>query len=273
MTALFDINSEWFEIRSISVPPDRRSVNDAVVKGLMESFEEVGQITPISCYFDPEIEAPVLVAGAHRLEAAKRLGWDRIDGVMLHTDSDTEDLDYELWSIDENLIRAELTDLERANHTARRAEIMKYKAESAKLAEMENDLYQNANKGQVDFVAETAAKTGKSFRAVERDKRRGEKIIPEVKDAIKDMPAADKGVELDALVGLEPDEQKQALARVQSGASKHFRDARDFIKGDPPFPGDLELARLKKAWQKAGGKAREEFLAWISQEYEKAVGT
>ena len=287
MTALFDIDPEWFEIRFISVPPDRRSLNEAVVKGLMESFEEVGQITPILCYFDLETESPVLVAGAHRLEAAKRLGWDRIDGVMLHTDSDTEDLDYELWEIDENLIRAELTDLERANHTARRAEIVKYKAESAKLAEMENNMREKAesliaqnepkvahrpSKGQVAFVEETASMTGKSAASVKRDKRRGEKITPEVKDAIKDMPAADKGVELDALASLEPDEQAQAVERVKSGASTDFREAKNFIKGDEPSPSALEFERLKKAWQKAGGEARDKFLAWISQDYEKAAG-
>ena len=129
----------------------------------------------------------------------------------------------------------------REDNTARRAEIVKCKIELAKLAKTEKDLYERAYKGQTDFLEETAAKTGKSKRAVGRDKRRGEKIIPEVKDAIKDMPAADSGVELDAIASLEPDEQKQAVKRVKSGASKNFRGARDFIKGDEPSPAELEF--------------------------------
>ena len=69
------------------------------------------------------------------------------------------------------MIRAELTDLERADHTARRSEIVKQKVEFAKLAKTKRDRSDSADKGQTDFVKETAAKTGKSKRGVERDKR------------------------------------------------------------------------------------------------------
>ncbi len=40
---------------------------------------------------------------------------------------DADDLDRELWQIDENLIRAELTEIERTDHLRRRKEIFKAK--------------------------------------------------------------------------------------------------------------------------------------------------
>ena len=269
-----------------------RSIDAEKVAALVESIAAIGLQQPISVWAHDR-DTVHLVAGLHRLEAFKRLRQELADEADLKWDEipcifvDMDDLDRQLWEIDENLIRAELTDLERANHTARRAEIVKYKAESAKLAEMENNMREKAesliaqnepkvahrpSKGQVAFVEETASMTGKSAASVKRDKRRGEKITPEVKDAIKDMPAADKGVELDALASLEPDEQAQAVERVKSGASTDFREAKNFIKGDEPSPSALEFERLKKAWQKAGGEARDKFLAWISQDYEKAAG-
>ena len=53
-----------------------------------------------------------LVAGWHRLEAAKRLSWDRIPCVVL-----TRELETRFWQVAENYYRAELTALERAEGT------------------------------------------------------------------------------------------------------------------------------------------------------------
>jgi ParB-like chromosome segregation protein Spo0J len=61
-----------------------------------------------------------LVAGAHRLEAAKRLGWKLIAVVYVGGD----DIERELQEIAENLHRAELTALERSNQIARWAELI-----------------------------------------------------------------------------------------------------------------------------------------------------
>ena len=128
-------------------------------------------------------------------------------------------------------MRAELTDLERANYTARRAEIVRQRTEFAKLAKTTPSA-ERAEKGQGHFEKQTAEATGRSVRGVQRDKARGEKIAGDVMDAIRSTPAANKGVELDALAGMSHDEQHQAVERVESGASENFREARDFIQGD-----------------------------------------
>jgi ParB family chromosome partitioning protein len=60
-----------------------------------------------------------LVAGLHRLEACKKLGWEKIPVVLVSLD----ELMAELAEIDENLIRNELTELEQSLQLVRRKEI------------------------------------------------------------------------------------------------------------------------------------------------------
>ncbi|WP_430349986.1 ParB N-terminal domain-containing protein [Thermoanaerobacterium thermosaccharolyticum] len=60
-----------------------------------------------------------LVSGLHRLETAKMLGWSEIECITISCN----DIDRELAEIDKNLIRAELTVLERAEHLKRRKEL------------------------------------------------------------------------------------------------------------------------------------------------------
>jgi ParB-like chromosome segregation protein Spo0J len=55
-----------------------------------------------------------LVAGAHRLAAAKQLGWDNIECFILRDELDDQS---RLWEIAENLHRAELTALEKSELT------------------------------------------------------------------------------------------------------------------------------------------------------------
>ena len=68
-----------------------------------------------------------LVAGRHRLEAAKKLGWKRIDAIVMRDDK----LDRRILHNAENLDRADLTALERAEAVAQRAKDVAKKAAQA----------------------------------------------------------------------------------------------------------------------------------------------
>jgi hypothetical protein len=106
-------------IELVEVGPRLRPINEEAVVALAESMKCLGQLQPISVYTSEEFAA-LLVTGAHRLEAAKRLGWKLIDVVYVGGD----DIERELQEIAENLHRAELTALERSNQIARWAELM-----------------------------------------------------------------------------------------------------------------------------------------------------
>ena len=88
----------------------RRPLNEAKVQAIAASMNQIGLQTPITVQtFKRKV---TLVAGWHRLEAAKRLSWDSIPCVVL-----TGELETHFWQVAENYYRAELTALERAEGT------------------------------------------------------------------------------------------------------------------------------------------------------------
>lgn len=106
-------------VEGIFVGNRHRAIVPEAVERLVESIQKIGLQVPISVRFRPDDDDdPVimadLVAGAHRLEAVKRLGWKMVD-VALH---DGDETDARLWEIAENLHRAELTALQRDEHVA-----------------------------------------------------------------------------------------------------------------------------------------------------------
>jgi hypothetical protein len=87
----------------------------------------LGQLQPVTL-FRPNHRTVILVTGAHRLAAAKLLGWENIAAVFV-TGNEVE---LELREIAENLHRAELTALERSTQISRWVELtMANGAESA----------------------------------------------------------------------------------------------------------------------------------------------
>lgn len=109
---------------NIYIPPGRRAIHEDRLADLMKSLQAVGLLTPIvvRCV-DTQVSEPdgevtdgayQLVIGRHRLEAARRLGWDEIECEVV----DVSDRLARMLEIAENLHRAELTALERAEQTA-----------------------------------------------------------------------------------------------------------------------------------------------------------
>lgn len=90
----------------------RNDLNEKTVGGLVESIGALGLRNPISIIFRDDVEidgeiydgVPALVAGRHRLEAIRRLGWKTVDCEVF-----TDEIAAEKWEISENIHRADLT--------------------------------------------------------------------------------------------------------------------------------------------------------------------
>ena len=233
---------ETLNVDSIESHGDRRAVHPDKVAALAESIGKIGLKTPISVryYSDrPEWAKPgetddalVLIAGAHRLAAAKRLGWSEVQ-CFVHYEGD--EIDAGLWEIDENLCRSELTEAEEARCLAKRKELWeaREKRQSEKVLPIESKRDDGKGHRKEGFATETAKITGKTKASINAKVARGAAIAPDVLDAITGGKW-DKGVVLDILKKLTHAEQRQALFRVQHGTSHSFEDAYDFIKGEPP---------------------------------------
>ena len=125
-----DPKLEELLVDMIEVGQRKRAVHDDAVNRLAESIEKLGLRTPISVRYyedrpDPEQgtdDTYVLLAGAHRLAAMKKLGRETIPCFVFY---DGDEADAEMWEIAENLHRADLTVLERDEQVARWLELSK----------------------------------------------------------------------------------------------------------------------------------------------------
>ena len=100
-------------IKDIKILGGRRSVKRKNVRVLADSMSKIGLNTPITVRKGKT--GLILVAGLHRLEAAKLLGWKKIKTVQMSGGKTNA----RIWEDSENLHRAELTVLERADRIER----------------------------------------------------------------------------------------------------------------------------------------------------------
>jgi hypothetical protein len=159
-------------VESIEVGKRARALDNDAVKRLAASMDAIGLRSPITVRVvddyvlaDGEVcdGVPVLVAGHHRLAAAKSLGWAQIDCI----DADDDEISAELWELAENLHRLDLTKEQRDEHIRRYAELLEARREVSR---------QNGAKpastpvgGRPRGVArEIAEETGVSVRTVQR---------------------------------------------------------------------------------------------------------
>lgn len=241
---------------------DARALNEASVASLSDSIGSVGLINPIRVR--EKNGRWEVTAGSHRLAACERLGLVEIECIVVSDD----DLHAELSMIDENLCRNELSPAERAVQTARRKVIYEELHPETKHGaiggghEQGRQVGDSADKAD-RFTTETAAATGKSERAVQRDAERGSKVIGEVIDMITGTKL-DTGTYLDKLKRLSPNEQVMAAKRDLA-----FQRRNEKPMKQAPAPQSQEevkeaqVAALMSAWNKAGQEAREEFLSRI----------
>ena len=102
------------KINEVKINAGRRTVDVKKVKELAESIKELGLLNPITVNEDG-----TLIAGMHRLEACKLLGYEEIKVNKINLNL----LLAELAEIDENLIRNELHWLESDKQLKRRKAI------------------------------------------------------------------------------------------------------------------------------------------------------
>lgn len=149
----------------------------------------------------------------------KQLGREHIAAIIRNED----DLDAELWEIDENLCRAELTPADRALFVFRRKEIYLLKHPDTAHGAVGNGREKSRQVGDSTdepkrFTAATAEATGQSERAIQRDAERGEKISAKALRMLRGT-RHDKGVVLDRLKSLR-DEEQEVYVRALFEADK-----------------------------------------------------
>ncbi len=199
-----------------------RDIVQANVDMLRSSIEQVGLIQPIRVRPAGVIVRGLgeqgfqIVAGHHRVAAARALGWTEIDAIV----DTAEHLQAELMEIDENLCRAELTASQRAQAIKRRKQIWEAlhpggKLEVGEVFPPQVGTHGGARPQRQQFASDTAAASGESKRAINQHLARAEAIGDDLERVTG--TSLDKGVELDALAKLPEPERKDLIARAEAG--------------------------------------------------------
>ncbi len=203
-----------------------RALDRQSVERRKESISRIGLRTPISVRSGEQ--GWTLVAGRHRLEACIELGMDEIP-VVAETGLEFE---ARLWEIAENLHRAELTALERAEHISQWIRLRDQTAERRPCGQADDKLGQvgpvselnkaapaapvlaPGGRGREGGIRAAARELGISRTGARRAVHRVHLIVREVREALRDMPEiAGNGVELDALAALPAAQQAAAVRR------------------------------------------------------------
>lgn len=201
------METEWILLADIEAGERKRPLNDRHVQALVASIGEIGLQTPITVMArkDDDGWRSILVAGAHRLAALRQMGEEGTNCFILPDDDDAA----ELWEIDENFARAELTDAQRADHHARRAAILVRRGD---VRDHGGDRRSNGQAVHLKSYAKQAAQTlGVDERTVRRDLRRGKKIEPAVLAAADDL----NGSQLDELARAPREQQAAKVIEIR----------------------------------------------------------
>lgn len=222
----------------------RRRPDLEKVGGVADSLQSIGQLYPILVRrVNGEF---VLVDGRLRLEAARRLGWTEVEVQVV----DLDELRTELASIDANLMRQELTELERAEALLRRKDI--YEALHPEVKYGSPEMMRGVRRGTKSesrppsFAAATASQVGCSPGTVQHLVRIANAIPKDVRDLIRFTPVADKQGDLDRLSRCPEAEQRRIAEQIASG---ELRRVPSYAGRQRPWtPPDPETILLRAQW-------------------------
>jgi ParB-like nuclease domain len=253
---------------SIGVTLDReryRMLRPENVDAIAESMKVQGQLQPIVVRPRSGGRGYWLIAGWHRLEAAKKLKWETI---RCEIREGLDDDQAGLIEVDENLIRAELSPAEVAMHTVRRKELYEKVHPQAKHGGAPGKAGggKKAKGANVaSFVKDTAEKTGQSKRSIERNTTRGKNVT--VLSQILGT-CLDTGEELDALAQLDEDAQLDLALRARAGEKVSARaalvakeatpkEAADSAEVPPTAPRSVSLPKFITHFTRVDGQVKE----------------
>ena len=230
------MNDTLIRIDKIIVKPGRRELDLAHVQSLADSMAENGLMCSITVGANYN-----LIAGLHRLEAAKRLGWMEIECTVLTL----TDLQAELAEIDENIIRRNLDTVERGEKLLRRKEIYEeLHPESKNGGDRKSENFRTKNfrsDSAKSFVLDTADKLGVTPRTVEMQIQAAKNMTPEAKKIIRGSKAKITQESALKLSRLNPEQQSEAATMLASGEIRSMDEyrstaAEDAGKTEPEAP-------------------------------------
>ena len=225
------------KISLIDVPEGRlRAVDPDWAGCLAGMFQEVGQKTPIDVV--AEGKRYRLVAGAHRLEAAKIAKWREIEARVLPGGGQQPVEELRLHEILENLARKNFNALERCEALFELKRV--YEAlhpETKNGGDRKSQAAKNKRENQnaiFAFCFSAKETTGLSKRSVELAIQIFEGLTPQSRERLRGSVFAEKQSDLKTISALEPDQQSRVLDLILGEPPRSLADALVLAEGRRP---------------------------------------
>jgi ParB family transcriptional regulator, chromosome partitioning protein len=197
----------YLRLDEIVVPDGRRETEPETVERLAASIREIGLQHPITVRSHQD--QFILIAGAHRLEAMRKLEESHIRATIAKFDA----IDAEMWEISENLHRAELTELERKTQIGRWIQLKRQK-----LGEGREEVFvptaQKHRGGRPEGGISAAARELGVERSEASRSVQVAKMAPEVREAIRQHGLADAKRAIREIASTEPEHQLEKVAEL-----------------------------------------------------------
>lgn len=238
-----------------------RPVSEAGVESLIASIRETGVMKDAIHVRQKKGGALVLIAGAHRLEAARRLGWAEIEAKVW---ADVTDDWARLMEIDDNLAGAEMGPLDTAVFLATRKAIYeRLHPETRRGIAGAAARWDATDTMSVAFVTATAEKFGLAERSVYRLVAAGSALTPKDVAVLRTAPRQVTLKDLTDIAKCSTVERYSVVELLAGGEVKSAGEARRRLAGPatPAVEDPVEAAMkaLKTAWSRAPKEARRRF--------------
>lgn len=260
-------------LSEIKVGQRLRRVDPDHVEVIAQSMRDCGKVlTPLTVREDKKSGELHLIAGAHRLAAAKKASFEAVPCEIHKNLSPAE---ARLMEIDENLCRHELNPLDRAAFLAERKAVYETLYPEAKHG---GDRKSDAAKNQKDIVSvwsfakDAADRTGLDERTIRRAVRIHERLDPQARKKIIGTDLARNQSELLALVRFEPQRQREIVKLLldSDGEIKRVGQAAAKLEGRSTGPDkqsrEAKIARAVEAWNRLDKRGQDMLLDHIGIE-------
>jgi len=226
------------KVSLIDIPDGRlRDVDPDWAECLAAMFLETGQKTPIDVVANGRRFS--LVAGAHRLEAAKRAKWREIEARILEPAAEHAADELRLHEILENLGRKDLNALERCEALSELKRVYEALHPEAKNGGRRGNQHTGGQKRQNEvfsFCQNAAETTGLTPRSIQIAVAIFNGLSPATRERLKGSVFADKQSDLKALADLDAEVQAKVLDLIlgELPKARSIADALLILDGRDP---------------------------------------
>lgn len=216
-------------INEIKLNPGRREAEPEDIRSLADSIAELGLLNPITIDLKH-----TLIAGRHRLEAAKLLGWTEIECTV----TDLQGLQAELAEIDENFVRKNLSIIDFGDLLLRRKEIYEILHPETKQGMRNGQTSKSENSSVLEtrsFAKDTAEKLGVSPRMVEIQIQTAKSLTLATKEIIRGSNTKVTRTNALKLSRLEPEQQEDAATQLVAGEINSVDEYKPYSVGNKVY--------------------------------------